>query len=150
MEGMNIKKVFLFLLIAGICVTCMSCSSDEDQTSIVGKWRSSYVDKSGYTISISYTFKEDGKYLCSASYTGKDLQRMQLETKGSYYYNDNSLIMHEEAYSVYTEEGGGSSSIGTIVSETLQFPARISGSTMELSNYKLSALYIGDLVFKRD
>jgi len=150
MESTIIKKVFLFLLIAGICVTCMSCDSDEESTSIVGKWRSTYVDKGGYTLSIAYFFRDDGKYLCSTSYTGKDLPRMQLETKGSYFYKNNTLIMHEEAYSVYTEDGGGSSSIGQIVSETLQFPAKISGSTMELSNYVLSALYIGDLIFKRD
>lgn len=137
-------------IILFVMITSISCSNSDENDGIVGTWRTTYKDAGGYNISISYTFKGDGQYYSSVSYRGEGLPFMQLESKGHYSFSGTTLQINEEEYNFFDEEAGGS--IGKYNDFTVNsiFPANISGSLLSLSNYKLSALYIGEITFKRD
>ena len=144
------KKVLYLAGCLILAIALMGCSSDDENDGIVGTWRTTYQDASGYDISISYTFKADGQYYSSASYRGEGLPFMQLESKGHYTFSGTTLQINEEEYNFFDEEAGGS--IGKYNGFTVNstFPAKISGSLLSLSDYKLNALYIGEISFKRD
>lgn len=145
------KRTFKTLgLFMSVLFLLTACSSDDEGGGIVGSWRTTYVDNGGYNISISYTFNENGRYSSSASYRGEGLPFMQLETKGKYTFSGTSLQISEEEYNYYSDDTGGSTGKYNDASAILTFPAAVSGSSLRLSDYKLSALYIGEISFKRD
>ena len=143
---LHMTGIILFVMINSI-----SCSNGGDENDgIVGTWRTTYKDAGGYIISISYMFKDDGQYYSSASYRGEGLPFMQLESKGHYTFSGTTLQTREEEYNIFDEEAGGS--IGKYNGFTVNstFPAKISGSLLSLSDFKLSALYIGEIKFKKE
>ena len=133
------------LLLAG-------CSSDDENESIVGTWRASYVSSGGYVLSIIYVFQNNGEYNSNTSYKGNGLPIMQLNTKGVYTFSGSSLYLNEKSYDFYDEEAGSSigSYSGNSEMNTWTFPAKIVGNTLVFSEYKHSALYIGNITFKKD
>lgn len=142
-------KIFGLFLTAIILLS--GCSKDDEDETIVGTWRTTYVSSDGYNMSISYIFKSNGEYSCSTSYRGDGLPTMQLETRGEYIFKNSSLSLIEKEYVFYDEIA--SSSIGKHEGKsnfyTWTFPAIVSGNTLVLSEYKHSALYMGEVSFKK-
>ena len=142
-------KIFGLFLTAFILLS--GCNKDDEDETIVGTWRTSFVSADGYNISISYMFKSNGEYNCSTSYRGDGLPTMQLETRGAYIFKNSSLSLIEKEYDFYDEIAG--SSIGKYEGKgnlnTWTFPAKIAGNTLVFSEYKHSALYIGDISFMK-
>lgn len=137
-------------LILMAVVLAAACSNNDEDEGIVGTWRTEYVSTDGYNMSIVYFFGANGEYNSSTSYRGVGLPTMQLNTRGEYTFSGTSLSIIEKAYDFYDEEAGGSSGKYNNMDNTMSFPAKITGKTLKLSNYKHSALTIGDISFKKD
>ena len=145
------RAIKIFGLFLTSIILLSGCNKDDEDETIVGTWRTSFVSADGYNISISYMFKSNGEYNCSTSYRGDGLLTMQLETRGVYTFSGSSLYLNEKSYDYFDEEAGGSTGTysGNSEMNTWTFPARIVGNTLVFSEYKHSALYIGDISFMK-
>lgn len=88
-----------------------SCSSKDEDESIIGNWYYSETNVEGYSVNLSFFFSEDGTYLSYDNVMGNGKSSMSIRTNGTYSFDGAQLILVDNEGTVKGTDANGNESM---------------------------------------